>query len=386
MGSKGRFLPPHLRRPLPGPGMMHPDPFGPPIHPSRGTYPPFDILPPAEVMEHKLDAQYLEMQRLATENQRLAATHITLRQEVALAQQELQRMQTQIGTMKNEKEQHMRGLLEKMSKMEVDLQASEPVKMELQQARNDAESLMVARHELITKVHQLSQDLQKIHSDSQQVPALMSELEGLRQEFQHCSLQLLVANLEGAPYGAPTGYTENETARQYPVAQNSYEGGYGAPQVMTNTANPERRGPPYGGPTGYKETEATAHHPVGQSAYEDGYGVSQGRGLPAAPASYAGVPPGPPPPPTAQAGYEAPPRAGGYDSAPRGAHPNYNNAYDAPQPPRGATSGLQGQMLTPQGNSSVPTYGSASATPPVRPGGGSGYEPQKPRGGLPIRI
>ena len=186
MGSKGRIPPPHLRRPLPGPGIVHPESYGPGIHPPPHAFPPFDMLPHPEVMEQKFAAQHVEMQRLVTENQRLAATHGTLRQELAAAQHELQILHAQIGAVKSEREQQMRSLMDKIAKMEAELQAAEPVKLELQQARADAQNLVVARQELFSKHQQLSQDLQRAHSDVQQIPPLISELESLRQEYQHC--------------------------------------------------------------------------------------------------------------------------------------------------------------------------------------------------------
>lgn len=186
MGSKGRMPPPHLRRPHPGPGIIHPEQFGPGMHPMPGPFPAFDMLPPPEVMEQKVAAQHVEMQKLATENQRLAATHGTLRQELAGAQHELQILHAQIGAMKSEREQQMGNLTDKVSKMEAELKAAEPVKTELQQARAEAQKLVVAREELIAKVHQLNQDLQRVHADLPQLPALMSELESLRQEYHHC--------------------------------------------------------------------------------------------------------------------------------------------------------------------------------------------------------
>lgn len=186
MGSKGRIPPPHMRRPLPGPGLVHPEPLGPGIRHPMGPFPPFDLLPPPEVMEQKLASQHVDMQRLATENQRLAATHGTLRQELAAAQHELQILHAQIGAVKAEREQQMRSLVDKIAKMETDLQAAEPLKLELQQARTEAQNLVVSRQELISNRQQLTQDLQRAHADVQQVPALISELEGLRQEFQYC--------------------------------------------------------------------------------------------------------------------------------------------------------------------------------------------------------
>jgi len=186
MGSKGHIPPPsHLRRPLPGPGMLHPDPFGPGVRPSPGAF-PFDMLPHPEIMEQKFAAQDVEMRKLLRENQRLAATHSVLRQELAAAQQELQRLHAHMGAMKDDQDQHMRGLLDKMAKMEADLKASETVKAELQKAHAQAQSLMAARQELMVKAQQLNQDLQRNNADVQQVPALMSELDNLRQEYQHC--------------------------------------------------------------------------------------------------------------------------------------------------------------------------------------------------------
>lgn len=186
MGSKGRIPPPHLRRPHPGPGIMHPDAFVPGVRPPLGPFPPFDMLPPLEVMEQKLAAQHVEMQRLAIENQRLAATHGNLRQELAAAQHELQMLRAHIGAMKSEREQQMRSLVDNISKTETELKSAEPVRLELQQARAEAENLVVARHELVSKLHQLSQDMHRAHADVQQIPVLMSELETLRQEYQQC--------------------------------------------------------------------------------------------------------------------------------------------------------------------------------------------------------
>jgi DNA repair ATPase RecN len=194
MESKGRIHPSHhhMRRPLPGPGgcIAHPETFGNhgaiPPSAAQGVYPSFNMLPPPEVMEQKFVAQHGELQRLAIENQRLGGTHGSLRQELAAAQHEIQMLHAQIGSMKSEREQRMMGLAEKVAKMETELQKSEAVKLEMQQARAEARSLVVAREELMSKVHQLTQELQKSRSDVQQIPALMSELENLRQEYQQC--------------------------------------------------------------------------------------------------------------------------------------------------------------------------------------------------------
>nr|XP_024402268.1 protein FLX-like 3 [Physcomitrium patens] len=43
-------------------------------------------------MEQKVTTQHSEIQKLLTENQQIAVTHVALRQELAAAQQEIQRM------------------------------------------------------------------------------------------------------------------------------------------------------------------------------------------------------------------------------------------------------------------------------------------------------
>ncbi|KAK9146504.1 hypothetical protein Sjap_006407 [Stephania japonica] len=386
MGSKGR-APPHSRRPLPGSGMMHPDPFGPSIHPPPGPYPPFDMLPPPEIMEQKLAGQHVEIQRLATENQRLAATHVTLRQELAAAQQELQRLQAQIGAMRNEKDQQMRGLVDKMAKVEVDLQAADSLKMELQQAHGDAHSLMAARQELITKVQQLTQDHQRTLSDVQQVPVLMSELEGLRQEYHHCR----------ATYDMETKTYNDHYQNLQVMEKNYYVMSREVEKLraeLANAANLERRTVsnqnatvPYGGTASYKDNETVGQHPVGQNAYEDGYGVSQGRAsasgaaaAAAAAARYAGVSAG-------SAPYSgAPAVSTTYNAAPAGSAALYSGTSVGTAPQRSEYDPSRASnydaargpaydpaRVTPYDTSRTPGYDAARGAP-YDPTRASGYE------------
>ncbi|XWS75387.1 hypothetical protein CRYUN_Cryun01aG0082500 [Craigia yunnanensis] len=275
MGSKGLIPPAHLRRPLPGLGMVHPDPFGPGILSHPGPFPHFDMLPPPEIMEQNLAAQYVEMQRLGTENQRLAATKGTLRQELASAQHELQILLSHIGAITSEREQQMMSLTDKIAKMEAELQAAEPVKVELQQAHAEAQNLILIRKEYMSRVHQLNQDLLSAHVDVQQIPALMAELESLRQEYQHCRATF---DYEKKFY--------NDHLESLRVMEKKYM--TMAREVeklraeLMNAANVDRRTVgQYGGAIGNNENDSG--HPVGQNAYEDGYGIHQRHGpLPSA--------------------------------------------------------------------------------------------------------
>ncbi|KAL3526670.1 hypothetical protein ACH5RR_011326 [Cinchona calisaya] len=268
MGSKDRIPLPHIRHPLPGPGMVHPDPFGPMIRPPPGGFSPFDMIPPPGIMEQKLAPQHVEKQKLAAENQMLAATHGTLREELAAAQHELQMLHAHIGDMKSEKELQTRVFKDKIARMEAELQAADSIKMELQQARAEAQILVAGRQELISKVQQLNQDLQRAYSDVKQIPFLLSQLDGLRLEYQRCRAtydyekKLCSDHLESLQVMEKNYQT---MAREVEKLQAE----------LTNSSQFDRRtGAFYGGNTGYSESNASGNYPVGQNAY----GVSQARG------------------------------------------------------------------------------------------------------------
>ncbi|KAK4801214.1 hypothetical protein SAY86_021701 [Trapa natans] len=122
------------------------------MHRPHGPFPPVDMLPPPEVMEQKVATQHGEIQRLATGNQRLAATHGTLRKELATAQHELQMLHAQIGLVKSLERTTSVGLMEKIAKMETELKSTEKVKLEMNQVREEAQKLVAVRQELLAKV------------------------------------------------------------------------------------------------------------------------------------------------------------------------------------------------------------------------------------------
>ncbi|XP_055804356.1 protein FLX-like 2 [Solanum dulcamara] len=329
MGSKGRGPPPNLRRPPPGPGMMYPDSFGPPMrNPPPGDFPPFDRLPPPEILEQKIGAQHLEMQKLTTENQRLAATHVTLRRELAAAQHELQMLHVQIEAVKANREQETKGLNDKISRIEAELQATESIKLELPQAQGEARTLFAARQELVAKIQLLTQDLQRAHTDVQQIPPLLAELESLKKEYQQCRTtyeyerKLYSEHLESLQVMEKNYMTMSREVEKLRAE-------------LTNTSNSDRQtGGPYGGSTGYNENDATNNYATGQNIYADGYGIYQGRGSLPTGTNVGGVPAVTSPqvgaqsvPPSNRPPYDAP-NMPGYD-AQRGIRGPAGHGYEA---------------------------------------------------------
>ncbi|KAJ4884027.1 Protein FLX-like 2 [Raphanus sativus] len=320
----------------------------PPPQPSSAqpAFPPFNaLLPPPQLMEQKLATQHGEMQRLAIENQRLAATHGNLRQELAAAHHELQTLHSQIGSIKSEGEQRMSGLADKVAKMESELRKSEAVKMEMQEARGEARGLVVAREELMSKVHQLTQELQKARADVQQVPALMSELDGLRQEYQQCR----------ATYDYEKKFYNDHIESLQAMEKNYMTMAMEVQKLQAQLMN-GRAGGAYGNNNINAESDASGHQ-NGTGYYDEAYGHQGYVPQPAAGAATALNPAVPtaqyPYPGGPQPGY-FPPRPGYY--YPRGPPPG---SYDPTRLP----AGPHGGPFSPGSSSNTP-YGSAATTGP----------------------
>ncbi|KAL3821282.1 hypothetical protein ACJIZ3_007187 [Penstemon smallii] len=145
---------------------------------------PRQLPPHPAIIEKQLAAQHDDIQVLLVDNQRLAATHVALKQELEVAQHELQRGDKFARTLHSENELEMRELYEKSLKMENELHAVNAVRAELMQVHMDIKELTVSRQELTAQVQMMTQDLTRVTSDLQQVPAIKAEIEGLRKELE----------------------------------------------------------------------------------------------------------------------------------------------------------------------------------------------------------
>ncbi|KAL8205424.1 hypothetical protein R6Q57_008975 [Mikania cordata] len=197
--SGRNYGPPIPMKAAPHGGMppIHEPPFarnpGPMPHPvfleemreaqfARGHRP----LPPhPAIIEEQLAAQHQDIQGLLVDNQRLAATHVALKQELEAAQHELQQTDHFARNLLMEKDMQMRELYEKSAKMEHDLRGVEGMRAELMQLHADIRELTATNQKLAAQVQAMTQDLSRANADLQQVPALKSEIGGLRQELQH---------------------------------------------------------------------------------------------------------------------------------------------------------------------------------------------------------
>ncbi|KAJ0264073.1 Protein FLX-like 1 [Hirschfeldia incana] len=183
-GSYGGLQPPINQPPFlrggPPPPLPHPH------HPSR---PLDDIREPQfrahhSIIEDRIAAQNQDVQGLLADNQRLAATHVALKQELEVAQHELQRMVHYIDSLRAEEDIMMREMYDKSMRCEAELRGVDALRAEVQKVRADIKEFTASRQELTSQVHLMTQDLGRLNAELQQIPTLTAEIENTKQELQ----------------------------------------------------------------------------------------------------------------------------------------------------------------------------------------------------------
>lgn len=146
----------------------------------RGPIP----LHPAAIIEERLAAQHQEIQGLLGDNQRLAATHVALKQELEAAQHELQRVAHFRDSLRADTEARMRELYDKSAQLEAELRGAEAARAELLQVHADVKELTAVRQDLSGQVQAMTQDLARMTADAKRLPALRADVEAMKQELQ----------------------------------------------------------------------------------------------------------------------------------------------------------------------------------------------------------
>ncbi|CAL1368779.1 unnamed protein product [Linum trigynum] len=136
------------------------------------------------ILEDRIAIQHHEIQSLLIEKDRLAATHVALKQELALAQQDLRHLAAAAVEVKAERDGQVRQVLERSLKLDAELRATDAMTAELVQVRGDVHTLATQREELVRELEAINRDLMKAREDADFAPGIRSEIQKLRQEIQ----------------------------------------------------------------------------------------------------------------------------------------------------------------------------------------------------------
>ncbi|VVA97651.1 unnamed protein product [Arabis nemorensis] len=234
-------------------------PVPPPLRPSMmddGRETQFRVDPRGlpqhlSVIEDRLVAQNQDVQGLLADNQRLAATHVALKQELEVAQNELQRMMHYIDSLRAEEDIMMREMYDKSMRSEMELREVDAMRADVQNVRADIKEFTSSKQDLASQVHVMTQDLARLTADLLQIPTLTAEIENTKQELQRAR-----AAIDGEKKGYAENYEHGKVMEQKLVAMARE-----LEKLQAEIANSEKRGRATG-PVG---------HPGGV-AYGAGYG------------------------------------------------------------------------------------------------------------------
>jgi chromosome segregation ATPase len=154
---------------------------------SLSSHSPLQSSSTLEMLESKLAMQTAEVEKLIMENQRLASSHVVLRQDIVDTEKEMQMIRTHLGEVQTETDLQIRDLLERIRLMEADIHSGDAVKKELHQVHMEAKRLITERQMLTLEIDNVTKELHKISApgDGKSLPELLAELDGLRKEHHN---------------------------------------------------------------------------------------------------------------------------------------------------------------------------------------------------------
>ncbi|XVF05799.1 hypothetical protein REPUB_Repub05bG0203700 [Reevesia pubescens] len=103
-------------------------------------------------LEDRIAIQHREIQSILLDNQRLATKHVSLKQDLALAQQELRNLNAAAANVKAERDVEVREVYERSMKMDAEARAVDAMSAELARVRADIQKFTVDRQELTAQL------------------------------------------------------------------------------------------------------------------------------------------------------------------------------------------------------------------------------------------
>lgn len=138
----------------------------------------------AHLLEDRIALQHREIQTLLLNNQRLAATHIALKQELSLVQEDLHHLSNLAADVKAERDNQVREVYEKSLKLDAELRSIDAMSAELVQVRTDIQKLTVHRQEMDAQLKSINEEIVKAKTEAQQVGIVRAEIETVQKEIQ----------------------------------------------------------------------------------------------------------------------------------------------------------------------------------------------------------
>ncbi|KAK8551020.1 hypothetical protein V6N13_119515 [Hibiscus sabdariffa] len=134
-------------------------------------------------LEDRITIQHREIRSLLLDNQRLAAAHVALKRDLALAQQEHRHLSAASANVKSERDAEVREVYEKSLKMDAEARAIDAMTSDLARVRADVNKFMEDNRELKAELEAVNYELAKARMEAKQVPVLVEDMETVRKEI-----------------------------------------------------------------------------------------------------------------------------------------------------------------------------------------------------------
>ncbi|WVZ61037.1 hypothetical protein U9M48_010971 [Paspalum notatum var. saurae] len=162
-------------------------------HHPRAAAAPSATHPAFAVIEERLATRDQDIQELLIDNQRFAATHVALQQQLIGAQHEFRAVSVAATRARAEREGEVRALADQAAHIEGEARAVAAARAEVDQVHTDIQVLAAARTELVNRLQALREQLARKKAETSKTDSVRAQIETMRREIQkgRCSLNLL---------------------------------------------------------------------------------------------------------------------------------------------------------------------------------------------------
>jgi len=141
--------------------------------------------PAFALIEERLAARDQDIQELLVDNQRFAATHVALQQQLIAAQHELRAVSVAATRARAEREGEVRSLADQAAHMEAEARAIAAARAEIDQVHADVQVLAAARTDLVNRLQGLREKLAHKKAEASKTDSVRPQIETMRREIQN---------------------------------------------------------------------------------------------------------------------------------------------------------------------------------------------------------
>ncbi|KAM7271730.1 hypothetical protein ACFE04_030944 [Oxalis oulophora] len=134
-------------------------------------------------LEEEVDTLHREIRRVISENALVIDDNRLLQRELTAVKDDIHRLGEVIPNLRAEKEQHLRELKQRGLKLEAEIRASEPLRVEVKQLRSEVKNLDIVREDMNVQVQRLKEEIRQAQAKNEQMVSMKDDVDVMRNEL-----------------------------------------------------------------------------------------------------------------------------------------------------------------------------------------------------------